>query len=60
MDEYINALKKFDWYYLFSDDHRVYNAGEEASKELELMQKLHDPDFQIWNQHAPKDCRVNP
>ena len=29
-----NALERFDWYYAYSDDHRVWSAGQAKSKQL--------------------------
>ena len=58
MDEYINLLKSHDWYYSYSDDHRVYKLGFERSRQLQDMQQELDPDFAVWNQHAPNDCKV--
>lgn len=51
--EYIRLLKAHDWFYSYSDDHRVYLRGEEEYKKLrELMSKL-DPDGKIWKQYSP-------
>lgn len=29
------ACRSHDWFYYFSDDHRVYKAGQEATRKLE-------------------------
>lgn len=51
MDEYINLLKIHDWYYVFSDDHRVWKAGEEQYKKIMALAKEHDPSFEIFRQY---------
>jgi hypothetical protein len=52
---YVKALRTHDWYFEFSDDHSVYEAGREARAQLQLAQREFDPDCAIWNQHAPAD-----
>lgn len=34
LDAFKEKLERHDWFYYFSDDGRVYNAGEAASKAL--------------------------
>lgn len=57
--EYYTALTFHDWYYQYSDCHRVWEAGQNAMDKLRQMQKELDPDFSIWNQYAPTDCKVD-
>lgn len=57
MDEYIHLLQTHDWYYSYSDDHRVWQSGEQVARQLSYLQQALDPDFTVWNQHAPKDCQ---
>lgn len=47
-DEYIRALREFDWYYSYSDDHRVYVKWTEREKQLMKAAKQFDPDFKVW------------
>ena len=28
LEDYYNILKTHDWYYMYSDDHRVWTSGE--------------------------------
>lgn len=58
LEQYRAALAACDWYYAFSDDHRVWQRGEEQAAAISAAQKIHDLDFAIWNQYAPADCRV--
>lgn len=51
MDEYINLLKTHDWYYNYSDDHRVWRAGEEEYKKIMELSKLYDPTREIFRQY---------
>lgn len=56
MEKYIHHLKYHDWWFEWSDDHRVWLAGKDSlSSLLEKAAKL-DPDWKIWNEHAPKEC----
>jgi hypothetical protein len=41
-EQFFNACKNFDWYYNYSDDHRVWRSGEAASKQL-LEESKTDP-----------------
>jgi len=34
LTEFYDILNKFDWYYDFSDDHRVYMRGEKRKSEI--------------------------
>jgi len=52
--------KEHDWYYQYSDDHRVWKAGSAAEDRLKskyrmLKQRLPDAATAIWNQYCPKD-----
>ena len=58
MEKYIHRLKYQDWHFEWSDDHRVWRAGKDSYSLLEEMQKKLDPDFKVWNEHAPEDCHV--
>ncbi len=71
--EYKIALSNHDWYYYFSDDHRVWSRGEAVNKNLFNIAKDGDAEFQAaYNEeHAkhfntesfhPKDgdCKYNP
>jgi hypothetical protein len=57
MNDYIDLLKSHDWYYSYSDDHRVWKDGELKARQLQELQQAHDPDFSVWNQYAPQDCK---
>lgn len=37
LEEYYDRLRKFDWMYFCSDDHRVWKAGEAGKAELEAL-----------------------
>lgn len=39
LNDYIAHLKRFDWYYAYSDDHGVWLRGERAKKELQSIAK---------------------
>jgi len=34
LEEYKEMLEQHDWYYMMSDDHRVYRAGKDAEYNL--------------------------
>ena len=33
-EEYLELLKQHDWYYYYSDDHRVYTKGRDNAQRL--------------------------
>ena len=51
--DYRAALAAHDWFYEFSDDHRVWGNGRNQEARLRLMAKTLDPDLTIWKQYAP-------
>lgn len=55
MDEYIKTLKSHDWYFHYTEDHRVWKSGQASWDRLRTMQKNIDPSGEVWNQHCPKD-----
>lgn len=59
LDKYIAALKAHDWYYMYADDYRSFNRGKEQWMKLNDMRIELDPNFEIFNQHAPKGMQVN-
>lgn len=58
LETYTNQLIRHDWSYDWSDDYSVWSKGNEQRKALSVMQKQLDPDFTIWNKHAPADYQV--
>ena len=56
-EEYLSKLKTHDWFYEFSDDFVVWRMGQVADALLRKAQTLHDPEFTLWNQYAPKDFK---
>jgi len=59
LDQYITALKNQDWFYEFSDDYEAWKTGLDAMHQLRTAQRLLDPQGLIWNEHAPKECRIS-
>jgi hypothetical protein len=52
--QYREKLAAHDWFYDWSDDHRVWRQGQEARKELERLASRLDPDLIIWFEYAPQ------
>lgn len=53
LDDYIGMLKSHDWFYEYSDDHRMWVRGkEQRAAILEAKSKL-DPDYSVWNDYCP-------
>lgn len=44
--EFKTALANHDWFYYFSDDHRVWTRGEEAGKKLINIARNSGVEFQ--------------
>jgi hypothetical protein len=56
-------LKTHDWYYAFSDDHRVWQAGEQARHVLlDLLNDANKVDADkaraLFRRYAPPGCSV--
>lgn len=58
-ESYIAALKAHDWSHQYSDDMRQLQRGRESLVALQQAQELIDPEFSVWNEHAPEDYRVH-
>lgn len=54
---YVASLKRMDWFFEWSDDHRAVIAGRQALEALRHEQSALDPDYSIWNKHAPGEFR---
>ncbi len=52
--DYVDLLKNFDWYYDYSDDHRVWQRGWDLMQVLLWLRSRFDPDGEIWKQYEPK------
>lgn len=51
IDEYVNQLKAHDWFYDYSDDHRVWVAGREAANKLSgkaLSHEIYNQVYRMW------------
>lgn len=57
-EDYLQALRGHDWYYDYTEDHRVWEAGRNQRDALNDMRKRFDPTGEIWNQYAPADCKI--
>ena len=53
MDHYQMLLTNMDWTYEYSDDNKVYKAGSEAWMEAVRLGEEVDPEWVVWNEHAP-------
>ena len=53
MEEYVKLLKGHDWYYDYSDDHRVWTKGADAHKKLRDMADKLDPEHKVWDKYSP-------
>ena len=54
LTDYFAACERFDWYYCFSDDGRVYRAGaaiEDTLRAIATASALHFVIFDAWQRH---------
>lgn len=54
LKEYFQSLMGFDWYYAFSDDGRVWRAGEARGAELKRISNTsptHKAMWEAWSNH---------
>jgi hypothetical protein len=56
--EYVDTLCRHDWLYAFSDDYRVWSAGEKTWNKLRRMQPIVDPKFELWNKYCHRNYIV--
>lgn len=56
--EYRAALQAHDWYYDYSDDHKVWCAGRDQRSALRIARDKLDADGTIWNEYAPNQYRT--
>lgn len=55
LNDYEIALRNHDWYFYFSDDHRVYSAGEQSSgRLLSIAQTGADAFKRLYNKYHAK------
>lgn len=59
-ENYRKLLKSHDWYYDYSDDHRVWKSGVAARDTLNGLRRQLDPEGTIWNEYAPDNYKVKP
>ena len=53
IESYRLALGAHDWFYEYSDDHRVWKQGRDSEIELRRLAARLDPDLVIWSEYAP-------
>ena len=50
LEEYKTELQSMDWYYDFSDDHRVWRAGHARKRFLERVAKQSTEHTLAWDE----------
>jgi len=45
LEEYYDKLRHHDWYYAYSDDHRVWSRGNENAQRLRDIADTHGPEY---------------
>jgi len=48
LKSYYNMLKAFDWYYAYSDDHRVWKAGSDKEDQLRQISRESIEHKKLW------------
>lgn len=52
IEEYYKKLEQHDWFYNYSDDHRVWLRGVEQRKELQALCQENDVLTKMYGQYA--------
>lgn len=52
-EEYIEALRSFDWWYEYTDDGQVWQRYSTLHHEIMNAAKVHDPDYAIYDSISP-------
>lgn len=58
IENYIEKLKRMDWYFNMSDDYSMYASGRRRMDELKALREELDPDYTVWNEYAPADFKL--
>jgi len=58
LEFYRRALARHDWWFQYADDYTVFKAGERNAVYIHAERCVLDPDFSVWNDHAPEEFRV--
>lgn len=53
-EQYEALLKAHDWFYEYSDDHRVWQAGVTERRRIQSMKQRVDPDGSIYAKYKPQ------
>lgn len=55
--EFWDALKRHDWYYMMSDDSRVYRKGAAENMRLHGFAKKHGGEYlALWKAFSDRSC----
>lgn len=54
VDEYIERLKHHDWFYDYTDDHRVWTLGRKDRDAINCARERYDTGYDLWNQYCPE------
>lgn len=57
-DEYAERLKRVDWLAEYSEDQRVWRKHVQEVNALSQAQRLHDPEYALWNAIVPVGKRA--
>ena len=52
-ESYVERLKKHNFYFRQRDDPRYWDGDRQREREIETMQPVVDPDFEVYNQYSP-------
>ncbi|GLR26535.1 hypothetical protein [Limnobacter litoralis] len=59
-EQYIAALRSFDWSFEYTEDQRVYKRAQAELARLRQMQVHLDPTGEIWMAQKPADIGLFP
>lgn len=60
LETYISKLKSHDWTYMYADSLREFQRGKDQWFEISALRAKLDPDYVIFNQHAPDGMKIDP
>ena len=52
IEDYYNLLVGFDWYYEYSDDHRVWTRGKEESRKIQAIAQEDTVVSRMYSEYA--------
>ncbi len=58
LSQYLAALANHDWFYVYADDHRAYQKGQQEHDALMAMARHVDPELSLYLSSIPETLKA--